>query len=101
MVRFKRLPSKSFPKVPHTRQTVISGNSVTRSQGRTRTVAGADGEVYHHIRRSNRQPRFESRGDLPRRLPCAKPPTMIKGKPAVRWTAPSICISGHSKYKDG
>jgi len=41
-------------------------------------------EVYHRLRPMNRQPRFEPRARWPRRSSCAKPVTLVKGKPGVR-----------------
>jgi putative transposase len=41
-------------------------------------------EVYHPQRPANRQPRFEPRPRWPRPSPCAKPVTLVKGKPGVR-----------------
>jgi transposase InsO family protein len=41
-------------------------------------------EVYHGLRPRNRQPRFEPRANWPRRSPCAKPVTLVKGQPGVR-----------------
>lgn len=43
-------------------------------------------EVYHRLRPMNRQPRFEPRTLWPRSSPCAKPVTLVKGKPGVRLT---------------
>jgi hypothetical protein len=41
-------------------------------------------EVYRRLRPMNRQPRFEPRAPWPRSSPCAKPVTLVKGKPGVR-----------------
>lgn len=41
-------------------------------------------EVYLGLRPMNRQPRFEPRAHWPRSSPCAKPVTLVKGKPGVR-----------------
>lgn len=41
-------------------------------------------EVYGRQRPANRQPRFEPRPGWPRSSPCAKPVTLVKGKPGVR-----------------
>jgi hypothetical protein len=41
-------------------------------------------EVYRRQRPANRQPRFEPRPHWPRPSPCAKPVTLVKGKPVVR-----------------
>jgi transposase InsO family protein len=41
-------------------------------------------EVYHRLCPMNRQSRFEPRPNWSRRSPCAKPATLVKGKPGVR-----------------
>ncbi len=41
-------------------------------------------EVYRRQPPANRQPRFEPRPHWPRPSPCAKPVTLVKGKPGVR-----------------
>jgi len=41
-------------------------------------------ERYFGQRPANRAPRFEPRGKWPRGSPCARPRTLIKGKPGVR-----------------
>ena len=41
-------------------------------------------EVYHRQRPAHRQPRFEPRPLWPRRSPCARPVTLVKGQPGVR-----------------
>jgi transposase InsO family protein len=41
-------------------------------------------EVHHLLRPMNGQPRFEPRDNWPRRSPCAKPVTLVKGKPGVQ-----------------
>ena len=41
-------------------------------------------ETYYRRRPRNRQPRLEPRADWPRGSSCAKPVTLIKGKPGVR-----------------
>lgn len=40
-------------------------------------------EVYHHLRPANRAPRFEPRPRWPRRSPCARPQTLVKGQPGA------------------
>ena len=40
-------------------------------------------EVYHRLCPMNRQPRFEPRAAWPRGSGCAKPVTLVKGKPGV------------------
>jgi putative transposase len=50
-----------------------------------RTLGGrTPDEAYHGFRPMNRQPRFEPRPNWPRSSPCAKPVTVLKGKPGVR-----------------
>jgi transposase InsO family protein len=41
-------------------------------------------EVYYGRFPKNRMPRFEPRSAWPRASPCAKPITLVKGKPGVR-----------------
>ena len=41
-------------------------------------------EIYHRLRPMNRRPRFEPRAAWPRRSGCAKPVTLVKGRPGVR-----------------
>ena len=40
-------------------------------------------ELYHGHFPANRKPRFEPRGRWPRGSPCAKPITLVKGKPGA------------------
>ena len=48
------------------------------------TLSGATpNEVYFHLRRANREPRFEPRPGWPRASPCARPRTLVKGQPGV------------------
>jgi hypothetical protein len=41
-------------------------------------------EVYFNHRPANRAPRFEPRPRWPRGSPCAKPQTLVKGRPGAR-----------------
>jgi transposase InsO family protein len=43
-------------------------------------------EVYFARRPANRRPRIEPRSDWPRGSPCAKPQTLVTGKPGDRFT---------------
>jgi transposase InsO family protein len=43
-------------------------------------------EVYFARRPANRRPRIEPRSDWPRGAPCAKPQTLVAGKPGDRFT---------------
>jgi transposase InsO family protein len=54
-------------------------------------------EVYHRLRPMNRQPRFEPRTHWPRSSPCAKPVTLVKGKPGVRLTC-EITFQGKRRH---
>ena len=54
-------------------------------------------EVYHRLRPMNRQPRFEPRTHWPRGSPCAKPVTLVKGKPGVRLTC-EITFQGKRRH---
>ena len=45
----------------------------------------------------NRQPRFEPRTHWPRGSPCAKPVTLVKGKPGVRLTC-EITFQGKRRH---
>ena len=51
-------------------------------------------EVYEGLRPQNRQPRFEPRPDWPRRCPCAKPVTLVKGQPGVRLELEVTFLAG-------
>jgi len=54
-------------------------------------------ELYHHLRPMNRQPRFEPRAPWPRPSPCAKPVTLVKGKPGVRLAC-QITFQGKRRH---
>ena len=54
-------------------------------------------EVYHRLCPMNRQTRFEPRANWPRRSPCAKPVTLVKGKPGVRL-ATKITFQGKRRH---
>ena len=54
-------------------------------------------EVYHRLRPMNHQPRFEPRAAWPRRSGCAKPVTLVKGKPGVRLAC-EITFSGKQRH---
>jgi transposase InsO family protein len=54
-------------------------------------------EVYHRLRPMNRQPRFEPRALWPRNSPCAKPVTLVKGKPGVRLAC-EITFQGKRRH---
>jgi len=54
-------------------------------------------EVYHSLRPMNRQPRFEPSAPWPRRSFCAKPVTLVKGKPGVR-SACQITFQGKRRH---
>ncbi len=51
-------------------------------------------EIYHRFPAGNRQPRFEPRPQWPRRSPCARPVTLVKGKPGVRLVLEVACPAG-------
>jgi hypothetical protein len=42
-------------------------------------------EVYDKLRAANGAPQFEPRSRWPRASPCARPQTLIKGQPGVRF----------------
>jgi len=52
-------------------------------------------EVYHRQRPANCLPRFEPRPGWPRRSACAKPVTLVKGKPGVRLKLEVACVASH------
>jgi putative transposase len=54
-------------------------------------------EVYHRLRPMNQQPRFEPRAAWPRRSGCAKPVTLVKGKPGVRLAC-QIAFQGKRRH---
>ena len=54
-------------------------------------------EAYHRLRPMNRQPRFEPRPDWPRRSPCAKPVTLVKGQPSVQLAC-EITFEGKRRH---
>ncbi|MFH1921378.1 MAG: hypothetical protein ABIP48_16055 [Planctomycetota bacterium] len=54
-------------------------------------------EVYHRLCPMNRQPRFKPRANWPRRSPCAKPVTLVKGKPGVRLAC-EITFQGKRRH---
>jgi transposase InsO family protein len=54
-------------------------------------------EVYFHRRPANRAPRFEPRARWPRGSPCARPQTLIRGKPGVRLEL-SVRFEGGQKH---
>ena len=53
-------------------------------------------EVYHHRYPDNRRPRIEPREHWPRGSPCAKPQTLVAGKPGQRF---EMIISFHEKRR--
>jgi len=53
-------------------------------------------EVYHHRYPANRKPRIEPRERWPRGSPCAKPQTLIAGKPGQRF---ELVVSFHKKQR--
>ena len=53
-------------------------------------------EVYHHRYPANRRPRIEPRERWPRGAPCAKPQTLIAGKPGQRF---EMVVSFHKKRR--
>ena len=53
-------------------------------------------EVYHHRYPANRKPRIEPRERWPRGSPCAKPQTLIAGKPGQRF---EMVVSFHKKQR--
>jgi transposase InsO family protein len=62
------------------------------------TLAGATpDEVYCRQRPANRQPRFEPRPCWPRRSPCARPVTLVKGRAGVRLEM-EITIQGGRRH---
>ena len=56
------------------------------NEARPHTTLGGrtPNEAYRAARPANRSPRFEPRPRWPRRSPCARPQTLIKGQPGVR-----------------
>jgi len=54
-------------------------------------------EVYFKRRPANRAPRLEPRPRWPRGSPCAKPQTLIKGKPGVRFEL-AVTFEGGRKH---
>ena len=52
-------------------------------------------EVYHCQRPANCLPRFEPRPGWPRCSACAKPVTLVKGKPGVRLKLEIACVADH------
>jgi len=54
-------------------------------------------EVYHRVSPMNGQPRFEPRAAWPRRPGCAKPVTLVKGKPGVRLAC-QITFQGKRRH---
>jgi len=64
----------------------VSSYSAWYNEHRPHTALGGatPNEVYFGRRHANRAPRFEPRARWPRGSPCAKPQTLIKGKPGVR-----------------
>ena len=69
------------------------------NQHRPHTTLGGrtPDEAYHRLCPMNRQPRFEPREDWPRRFPCAKPVTLVKGKPGVRLAC-EITFQGKRRH---
>ena len=53
-------------------------------------------EVYHNRYPANRKPRIEPRERWPRGAPCAKPQTLIAGKPGQRF---EMVVSFHKKQR--
>ena len=53
-------------------------------------------EVYHNRYPANRKPRIEPRQRWPRGAPCAKPQTLIAGKPGQRF---ELVVSFHKKRR--
>ena len=53
-------------------------------------------EVYHHRYPANRRPRIEPRQRWPRGSPCAKPQTLIAGKPGQRF---ELVVSFHKQQR--
>ena len=53
-------------------------------------------EVYHHRYPANRKPRIEPRERWQRGAPCAKPQTLIAGKPGQRF---EMVVSFHEKRR--
>ena len=53
-------------------------------------------EVYHHRYPANRKPGIEPRERWPRGSPCAKPQTLIAGKPGQRF---EMVVSFHKKRR--
>ena len=54
-------------------------------------------EVYHRLRPMHRQPRLEPRAHWPRRSPCAKPVTLVKGTPGARLAC-EITFQGKRRH---
>jgi putative transposase len=53
-------------------------------------------EVYHRRYPANRRPRIEPREHWPRRSPCAKPQTLVAGKPGQRF---AMVVSFHKQRR--
>jgi hypothetical protein len=53
-------------------------------------------EVYHNCYPGNRRPRIEPRKGWPRSSPCAKPQTLVAGKPGQRF---EMVVSFHEKRR--
>jgi len=53
-------------------------------------------EVYDNAYPANRKPRWEPRPRWPRGSPCAKPQTLVKGKPGVRLERKSVITTVRS-----
>jgi len=60
----------------------VSGNGATIVSWLRRV----DNEVYDGLRSANRRPRIEPRERWQRRSSCAKPRTLVAGKPGDRFT---------------
>ena len=63
-----------------------------------RSNSGIDGctpyEVYHALPPANRQPRCEPRSRWPRKSRCAKPQTLVAGKPGDEFTLKIDFVNG-------
>jgi len=51
-------------------------------------------EVYHALALANRQPRCEPRSQWPRKSRCAKPQTLIAGRPGAEFTPKIDFVEG-------
>jgi transposase InsO family protein len=88
--------------VPHRRRALLCALRYLaawyNSQRPHMTLGGrTPDEVTQRLCPMNRQPRFEPRANWPRRSPCAKPVTLVKGTPGVRLAC-AITFQGKRRH---